>query len=186
MVAQEQMNEMLQNLQKMNADSMATIMATQSEAFARMLAQVVKPSGGMTDTRGIGRPISFKGEESKYTEWKAKLMAYFMISVPDATIWVNWAHEFGETITTGKMNAVNPQGAPQMADFSSKLYAILLSCTEEDPFRIVHSVKDGSGLEAMRLLMKRYEPRTPGTKRALLKTIINNPSCKNIEEIEIT
>ncbi len=92
MVAQAQMDEMLQKLQKMNADSMAT----QSDAFARNLAQVVKPSGGMTDTRGIGRPISFKGEESKYTEGKAQLMAYFMISVPDATIWVNWAYEFGD------------------------------------------------------------------------------------------
>ena len=46
------------------------------------------------------------------------------------------------------------------------MYSILLSCTEDDAFRICHSVKEGNGLEAMRLLMKRYEPRTPGTKRA--------------------
>jgi hypothetical protein len=50
----------------------------------------------------------------------------------------------------------------------------LLSCTEDDPFRICHSVKEGNGLEAMRLLHRRYEPRTPGTKRALLKAIINH------------
>lgn len=60
----------------------------------------------------------------------------------------------------------------------------MLSCTEEDAFRICHSVKSGNGLEAMRLLVKRFEPRTPGTKRAVLKSIINNPAAKKTEEIE--
>ena len=64
------------------------------------------------------------------------------------------------------------------------LYSILLSCTEDDAFRICHSVKGGNGLEAVRLLMKRYEPRTPGTKRALLKAIINNPASKKLDELE--
>ena len=61
-----------------------------------------------------------------------------------------------------------------------KLFATLISCTEEDAFRICHSVKDGDGLEAIRLVMKRYEPRTPGTRRALLKAIVNNPPTKKV------
>ena len=32
--------------------------------------------------------------------------------------------------------------------------------------------------------MKRYEPRTPGTKRALLKVVINNLPSKRPDEIE--
>ena len=36
----------------------------------------------------------------------------------------------------------------------------------------------------MRLFMKRYEPRTPGTKRALLKAVINNLPSKRPDEIE--
>ena len=71
-----------------------------------------------------------------------------------------------------------------MINFGNRLYAILLSCTEEDPFNICYSVADGNGLEAMRLLMKRYEPRTPGTKRALLKAVINNLPSKRPDEIE--
>ena len=43
---------------------------------------------------------------------------------------------------------------------------------------------DGNGLEAMPLLMKRYEPMTPGTKRALLKAVINNLPSKRPDEIE--
>ena len=65
-----------------------------------------------------------------------------------------------------------------------KLYATLISCTEEDAFRICHSVKDGNGLEAIRLLMKRYEPKNPGTKRAILKAIINNQPAKKAADIE--
>ena len=61
---------------------------------------------------------------------------------------------------------------------------LLMSCTEDGAFRICYSVKDGNGLEAMRLLMKRYEPRTPGTKRALLKAVINNVPAKKPEDIE--
>ena len=60
----------------------------------------------------------------------------------------------------------------EVINCGNRLYAI--SRTEEDPFNICYSVADGNGLEAMRWLMKRYEPRTPGTKRALLKAVINN------------
>ena len=65
-----------------------------------------------------------------------------------------------------------------------KFYSILPSCTEDDAFKICQSVKDGSALETMRLLMKRYEPRTPRTKRALLKAVINNTPAKKLEDIE--
>ena len=68
--------------------------------------------------------------------------------------------------------------------FAFNLYSILLSCTESDLFRICHSVKEGNGLEAIRLLMKRYKPRTPGTKRTLLKAIINNPISMKPDELE--
>ena len=61
-----------------------------------------------------------------------------------------------------------------------KLFATLISCTEEDAVRICHSVKDGNGLEPIRLVTKRYEPRTPGTRRALLKAIVNNPPTKKV------
>ena len=43
---------------------------------------------------------------------------------------------------------------------------------------------EGNGLEALRLIFRRYEPRTPATKRAVLKAVINNPQCKRVEDIE--
>ena len=64
------------------------------------------------------------------------------------------------------------------------LYNLLVAKLRGEAFNIVSSVRDGSGYEAWRLIMKRYEPRTPGTKRALLKTIFNMKPAKKVEEIE--
>jgi hypothetical protein len=71
-----------------------------------------------------------------------------------------------------------------MKQFSMKLHAILVSITEGDAFSIVDSARDCNGLESYRLLTKRYEPKNPGAKRALLKSIINNPGAKKITDIE--
>ena len=68
--------------------------------------------------------------------------------------------------------------------FNTLLYNILITMLKGEAFNIVSSVHDGCGLEAWRLLMKRYEPRTPATKRALLKTIFNMKAAKKVEEIE--
>ena len=63
-------------------------------------------------------------------------------------------------------------------------YNILITKLKGEAFNIVSCVHDGCGLEAWRLLTKRYEPRTPATKRALLKTIFNMKAAKKVEEIE--
>ena len=68
--------------------------------------------------------------------------------------------------------------------FSMVLYDVLITKLRGEAFSIVSSVRDGCGLEAWRLLMKRYEPRTPATKRALLKTIFNIKAAKKVEEIK--
>ena len=54
----------------------------------------------------------------------------------------------------------------------------------DDAFRICHSVKDASGLGATSISIERKKPRTPSTKRSLLKAGINNAPGKKPEEIE--
>ena len=39
-------------------------------------------------------------------------------------------------------------------------------------------------MEAYRLLKKRYEPKTPGTMRAILKSVINSPQAKKVQDVE--
>ena len=166
---------MMMELQRQNMENMAILMKQ---------LQGGGQGGGMTDTRGIGRPIVFRGDESKYAEWKAKLLAYLRVTNPKADVLVQWAGNMTSQITEEDVDLEYGGEAQSVKDFAVKFFAILVSCTEDDAFRICHSVKDGNGLEAMRLLMKRFEPKTPGTKRALLKAVINNPPAKKPEDIE--
>jgi hypothetical protein len=48
----------------------------------------------------------------------------------------------------------------------------------------VLSVSDQNGFDAYRLLKKSYDAKTRGAKRAILKSIINNPQCKPVEDAE--
>ena len=154
-----------------------------------MVEQITgKPkSTSMVDTRGIGKPTTFKGDESKFIEWIAKLNAFLRASNPKAMVWLKKVcaedRPINDDIITG-ISEQDVETAAEMDEFSIKLYSILVSCTEDDPFRIVNSVANEEGLEAYRLIMKRYAPRTAGTKRAILKSIVNNPQCEKVANME--
>ena len=183
MVTMETLQQMMNELYKVNAENIGAIMRQQQDSLNQIVGNV-RGNSGLTDTRGIGRPVTFKGDEAKYAEWKAKLLAYLRISTPQSDDWITWTASMTTTISEEDIDLVYPDVKPEVLKFARNLYSVLLSCTEDDPFRICHSVKEGNGLEAIRLLMKRYEPRTPGTKRALLKAIINNPAAKKPDEVE--
>ena len=73
-----------------------------------------------------------------------------------------------------------------MNDFSIELYSLMLSFTGDDAWRIVDSAGTGNGLEALRLIVKRYDPKNPGAKRSILKNLLTVPSCKRISDLEKT
>ena len=136
------------------------------------------PKTNIVDTRGIGKPTTFKGDESKFIEWIAKLNAFIRASNAKAMVWLKRACAEDRPITDQVIAEISEQDVEteaEVTEFIIKLYSILVSCTEDDPFRIINSVTNEEGLEGYRLLMKRYEPRTAGTKRAVLKSIVNNP-----------
>ena len=162
-------------LQRMNQENMNVLMTKITER---------RHNGTMTDSRGIGKPTTFKGDEAKYAEWKAKLLAYLRVNCRSADAWITWAGNSTTAITEEDVDLTYPDDKDEVLKFANELYSILLSCTEEAAFRICYSVKAGNGLEAIRLLTKRYEPRTPGTKRALLKAIINQAPAKKPEDLE--
>ena len=96
-------------------------------------------SSGMTDTRGIGRPVVFKGDEQRYGEWKAKLFAFLRVSTPQAMEWILWAGSQASTIDEDLIEQYYQGVNQEVINFGNRLYAILLSCTEEDPFNICYS-----------------------------------------------
>ena len=64
---------------------------------------------------------------------------------------------------------------------SGQWYLALTALTEEELQDIVNGVEAGSGAEAWRKLVKRWDPVIAGRNRALLKTIISPERCKIAE-----
>ena len=73
-------------------------MKQQNDALTELVGSA-RATSALTDTRGSGRPVVFKGDEGKYTEWKAKLMAYLRISTPESDEMVQWAAAADSTVT---------------------------------------------------------------------------------------
>ena len=176
---------MMTNLQAQAHQNLVTLAQQHMDALKEIVNSNTRGGwSGMTDMRGIGWPVVFKGDEQWYGEWKAKLFAF--LRVFHAT---NHGVDFvgrkpGEHDRRGPHEEHHQGVNQEVINFGNRLHAILLSCTEEDPFNICYSVADDNGLEAMHLLMKRYEPLTPGTKRVLLKAVINNLLSKRPDDVE--
>ena len=81
-VSMEVVQGMMAEMQKQHAGNLATLARQQLDAL-QLLVQGTKTTAGMTDTRGIGRLVSFKGDEGKYGEWKAKLLGVLACRCPE-------------------------------------------------------------------------------------------------------
>ena len=89
-VSAEILQAMMMELQKLNMDNMAMLLKQ---------IQGGGPGGGMIDSRVIRRPIVFKGEESKYAEWMAKLLTYLRVTNPKSDKWVQWGSKLTGPVT---------------------------------------------------------------------------------------
>ena len=91
----------------MQSDCLANLMKQQNDALA-VLVGSGRGNSELTDTRGIGRPVAFKGDELKYAEWKAKLMAYLRISTPQLDELIKWVARADSTVTEEDVDISNP------------------------------------------------------------------------------
>ena len=88
-------------------------------------------SPGLTGTRGIARSAAYKGDEVRYAKWKAK---YELIK---------WAAGADQE----DVDVAYPNNKLDALRFAFNLYSVLVSRTEDDPFRSCHSVNGGEWSE---------------------------------------
>ncbi len=119
-----------------------------------------------------------------WQEWFTKLKAFLGAAAKGSEEMVGWAVELDKTATEEEMDLSWGVRASEVKVFASQLYTILVNVTEDRAFEIVQSVGGGEGLEALRLLRRRFDPKTPGTKRAILKAILNITPAKKVMEVE--
>ena len=206
---QEDSNAKLEKILETAATAAATAATAattaQQDLIKTFLTKSTGGSGGENHGGGNGghggnggtrkEPPIFKGEEKKYSEWMVKLMAYYKSNNPKTEKWISIAMNSTEVLTDEEYDTGvawrewntgdnSDENLSNIKKFSTNLYVALLGYTEDDPFKIVQSASLCQGLEALRLLKRRYDPKSPGTKRALLKSILGMQPAKKLTDIE--
>ena len=147
-----------------------------AEKTRNLVEQLMKTKGGKIDTKSIGGAPEWDSmKEEGFQEWNIQIKAWLVNQDPRALGWLKTATGVEETVETKDYDT---------QEFADDMTRMDCKKLKGEAFNIVSGVHDGCGLEAWRLLRKRYEPRTPATKRALLKTIFNMKAAKKVEEIE--
>ena len=150
---------------------MQRLQVENARLMKQMLEEVTKvkqKETNMVDTQSIGKPPTFSGKEEKYYEWMAKLLAY--LRLPESDAWIIWANSKTVVVDEGEIDLKYQEPhSKEVKDFSNQLFSTLITNCEDDAFKLVQSAGTGNGLEALRLLSKRYDPKNPGTKRSLSK-----------------
>ena len=115
------------------------------------------------DIDKVCRPGIFKGVEGKYHEWNTKLMAHLRSHYQHCDKWIAWAlnlpNEKEDDATEGNINLKWGDESTKVMEFSSRVYSLLVSITEEGAFKLCQSVTPGEGLEALRILKKQIVPK---------------------------
>ena len=156
----------------------------------RLASHPYRPTWWIHEAWAVHRPLLDRKKE--WREWKGKVTAYLYATAPFAKPYLDWAETCMTAINQTVMEAQCIDGAGDvsmeqfntMAQFSTRLGLILIDTCKGEPYRIVESAGHGNGLEAWRLLMRRYASRTPGTKRALLASLFSMKPATSAADLE--
>ena len=103
----------------------------QQQAAAAPSAQPsMSLSGKLIDTRTLGRPEQFQGEESKWSDWRVVTRAYASLIAPHMTDLLAQAEKCAEEREV--LNAVLTQEKTAM---STQLYYVLLMLCRQEPLQ---------------------------------------------------
>lgn len=156
----DDLSKMLFDMQQANAKQVADLM----ESNMKMVTELIEKSKVHSDGGGkLMKPYSFKGEESKYHEWIVKFLAYRRACNAGCEEWLKWSMEEMQEVINTDNTGTRWVEREKVVDFSTKVHALLINLCEGEAFKIVQNVGPGERLEGLRLLKRRFDPKTPGT-----------------------
>eukprot|EP00971_Amphidinium_carterae_P012579 247496-Amphidinium_carterae.1 len=182
MATPEQVQKLVARIQAMEAreaDGRAREQVLQSTVqnltneMARQQQQVATPAPavstfatGTVDTRALGKPKVFEGNETKWHDFRVVFKAYCACLNQRLGVLMSGV----ETNTTG--NFVNSGLDQRYASCSIQLYYILLLLCRQQPLTMIVNAGEQEGLTAWQRLVEQYEPqqrtRFAGQLQALL------------------
>ena len=117
----------------------------------------------LLDTR-LGKPEVFTGKEAKWEAWYFKFRAY-MSSMGGTMASLLGVAEADKEVQLATLGSEDTAAA-------RRLFLALVMLTDDAALRIVQSVTDENGIEALRRLLKRFNPVTQGRVLAVLNSIL--------------
>ena len=163
---------------------MAQSQENTAAAISETIQSVMKSGGNnkpgrIFDPRMLQNLKSFAGN-SDFHEWQRKVKNYMRCVDRDVVTMMDKAEKQIEPIPNSEIKRGHGDEGLKL---SEELNAFLESHTEGPAAQII-AAAHGSGIEAWRLLTKRYDPRTSESKRALMKRVVNTPAVKDMADLE--
>ena len=134
----------------------------------------------LSDVKALGRPKEFTGREEDFQEWSKKTEAFFAGVIKESEMMLEWAAEQATEITTTAIeleflptDTNEDRGVQNLEFVSQQMHTALMALTSYEANDTVANSRKNP-LEAWRRLQKRYDPKTGGRKRNLLRTILSS------------
>ena len=97
----------------------------------------------LVDTRGIGKPQTFRDDESSFTVWGKKTEGYIVSTLPSLREPLEWAIDRAEAITYDAQDAAFGASADEDAienidELTRQLHTLLIHITEGESFDMIN------------------------------------------------
>ena len=112
------------------------------------------------------KPCKYKGNENEWATWRFVFRNFLTLVRSELIAYMDEAEEREDEIEVSALGEIALAA-------SNRVYAILAQFLEGPPLRQLMLVKKSNGLEAWRLLRKRYEPRSGQRSLGALQAVIN-------------
>lgn len=155
-------------------------MQTQHANMMQALLRKPEQRSNLVDSKGIGRPdtltTKIASDRVSYRVWRLKYSKWLLANYPDMVKVLDHVEQHSSEEFTAEAYETWLVDEPRLVSFAAQVRATLISlCSDEPLSAVVHSsAGPQQGLEALRRLNSRYDPRGPRTTRFLLQKIVSS------------
>ncbi|CAK0851548.1 unnamed protein product, partial [Prorocentrum cordatum] len=170
----------LQNRQQRENDLTAEVqrLGRVAEARPRVDGPVPQPRAeSLVDTRTLGKPDVFTGEEHKWNDWKVIFKAYCGVVNADLLAGMRLAESADEaSVQNDDFLEEN------MRQTSQQLYYILLLLCRQHPLTTIANAGENEGFQARRKLVEYYEPNARSRIAGQRLNLLNFSFAGDVED----
>ncbi|CAK0856358.1 unnamed protein product [Prorocentrum cordatum] len=173
---EQQMMAMTQELQ--NRQQRENDLTAEVQRLGRMTEARPRPRAeSLVDTRTLGKPDVFTGEEHKWNDWKVIFKAYCGVVNADLLAGMRLAESADET------SVQNDDFLEEnMRQASQQLYYILLLLCRQHPLTTIVNAGENEGFQAWRKLVEYYEPNARSRIAGQLLNLLNFSFTGDVED----